>query len=108
MPSLVKSVLERLSNRSKAFKVTVCFCLLGLVTTIDYATGVEISVSAFYPIPVVLAARIAGEPGLSIRPVFFWNATMELAVYAGLALALARQRPVFPRVPRSRRLQIGQ
>jgi hypothetical protein len=101
-------------ERSKAFKVAACFCLLGLVAAVDYATGVEISVSAFYPLPVVLlawfagrrvavgmailaaltqlAVRIAGEPGFSIRPVFFWNAAMELAVYASFAVALGALR----------------
>ncbi|MFI5197063.1 MAG: GGDEF domain-containing protein [Thermoanaerobaculia bacterium] len=116
----MKRILERLFiERSKAFKVAVCFCLLGLVAAIDYATGVEISVSAFYPLPVVLmawfagrrvavgmatlaaltqlAVRIAGEPGFSIRPVFFWNAAMELAVYASLALALGALRDAHAR-----------
>jgi diguanylate cyclase (GGDEF)-like protein len=114
MPGFVKPILERISARSKAFKVTSCFCLLGLIGAIDYATGVEISVSAFYPLPVVLMAwfagrraavgmaalaaltqlvtRIAGEPGLSIRPVFLWNAVMELTVYAGLAFVLGALR----------------
>jgi diguanylate cyclase (GGDEF)-like protein len=115
----VKGLLERLSGGSKTFKVATCFSLLGLVAAIDYATGVEISVSAFYPIPVVLMAwfttrrsavgmaalaaftqlvvRIAGEPGLSIRPLFLWNASMELGVYAGLALALGALRDAHAR-----------
>lgn len=115
----MKRILERLSESPKAFKVAVCFFLLGLVAAIDYATGVEISVSAFYPLPVVLMAwfagrraavgmaalaaltqlalRIVGEPGLSIRPVFFWNALMELGVYAGLALALGALRDAHAR-----------
>jgi diguanylate cyclase (GGDEF)-like protein len=115
----MKGILERLLESAKAFKVVVCFFLLGLVAAIDYATGVEISVSAFYPLPAVLmawfagrraavvmavlaaltqlAVRIAGEPGLSIRPVFFWNALMELAVYAGLALALGTLRDAHAR-----------
>jgi diguanylate cyclase (GGDEF)-like protein len=80
---------------------------------------VEISVSAFYPIPAVLmawfagsraavamaalaaltqlATRIAGEPALSVRPVFFWNALMDLCVYAGLALALGALRDAHAR-----------
>jgi diguanylate cyclase (GGDEF)-like protein len=119
IPTLVKSILERLSKCPKPFKIAACFFLLGLVAAIDYATGVEISVSAFYPIPVVfmawiagrrsavgmaalaaftqLALRIAGEPGLFIRPVFLWNASMELGVYAGLALALGALRDAHAR-----------
>jgi hypothetical protein len=50
----MKRILERFFlERSEAFKVAACFCLLGLVAAVDYATGVEISVSAFYPLPVV-------------------------------------------------------
>jgi len=115
----MKGTLERLVERPMAFKVSACFLLLALVAAVDYATGVEISVSAFYPLPAVLmawfagrpaavamavlaavtqlAVRIAGEPGLSIRPVFFWNALMELAVYAGLALALGALRDAHAR-----------
>jgi hypothetical protein len=59
--TLVKSILERLSECPKPFKIAACFFLLGLVAAIDYATGVEISVSAFYPIPVVFMAWIAGR-----------------------------------------------
>ena len=115
----MKGILERLLARPMAFKVSACFLLLALVASIDYATGVEISVSAFYPIPAVLMAwfagrraavamaglaavtqlalRIADEPGLSIRPVSFWNALMEFAVYAGLALALGALRDAHAR-----------
>ncbi len=107
--ALVKAIFERLSKCSKTIKIAACFFLLGVVGRVDYVTGVEVSVSAFYPILAVLMAwvagrravvsmvalaaltqlalPIAGEPELSIRPVFLWNALMELGVYAGLALA---------------------
>ena len=119
IPTPVKRIVERLSECPKSFNIAACFFLLGLVAVVDYATGVEVSVSAFYPIPVVLmvwfagrraavgmavlaafaqlAVRIAGEPQLSIRPVFFWNASMELGVYAGLALALGALRDAHAR-----------
>jgi diguanylate cyclase (GGDEF)-like protein len=119
IPTLVKRLLERLSECPKSFKIAACFFLLGLVAAIDYVTGVEISVSAFYPIPAVLmawfagsraavamaalaaltqlATRIAGEPALSVRPVFFWNALMDLCVYAGLAFALGALRDAHAR-----------
>jgi diguanylate cyclase (GGDEF)-like protein len=119
IPIFVKAIFERLSGCPKTIKIAACFFLLGLVAAVDYATGVEISVSAFYPIPAVLMAwfagrraavsmaalaaltqlalRIAGEPALSIRPVFFWNALMELGVYAGLAFALGALRDAHAR-----------
>jgi len=119
IPTFVKAIFERLSGCPKNSKIAACFVLLGLVAALDFATGIEISVSAFYPIPAVLMAwvagrraavslaamaaltqlaiRIAGEPALSIRPVFFWNALMELGVYAGLALALGALRDAHAR-----------
>lgn len=115
----MKRLLAALDTLPTALKAAICLLLLALVAFVDYATGVEISVSAFYPIPAVLMAwfsgrrtailtafvaalvqlgvRIAGEPGMSIRPLFFWNATMDLGVYAGLALAIAALRDAHAR-----------
>lgn len=112
-------ILERLSASPGAFKIAASFFLLGLVAAIDYETGIEVSVSAFYPVPVVLmawlagrrpavamaalsaltqlAVRIALEPGFSIRPVFLWNASMEFGVFAGLGLALGALRDAHAR-----------
>jgi diguanylate cyclase (GGDEF)-like protein len=115
----VNRVLEALDASPAALKAALCGAILAVVAALDWATGVEVSVTALYPIPVVLTGwwagrrqalfmaaaaamtqlgvRIAGEPGAHARAVFFWNASMDFAVFACLGLAIVALRDAHAR-----------
>jgi hypothetical protein len=111
--------LQFLESRSKAFLLSLTLFLVAAVGVIDYLTGVEISFSIFYLLPVALGAwlisRWAGvvlsfiaavvwyladlisSPSYSSPIVPYWNATVMLGIFLTAALILSALRQTVDR-----------
>ncbi len=68
------ALIRYLSRRSRAFVISVAVALVALVAAVDYRTGIELSLSVFYLLPVGFAA---------------WFATRDSALTVSVLSALA-------------------
>jgi hypothetical protein len=122
--------LQSLESRSKASLWSLTIFLVAVVGVIDYVTGVELSFSVFYLLPVALSAwlisRWAGvgismisavvwyladlisSPSYSSPIVPYWNATVMLGLFLTTALILSALRRAVDRENRlAREIQQG-
>lgn len=105
---------RRVVARPKQELALVCFALVLIVGYIDYLTGVWVSLSVVYVVPIAIAAWYVGRlyayvlagvsavvwtigDGLSGAPalsdiVLMWNGTIRLCFYAVLIFVLCRLR----------------
>jgi len=107
--------LKRLDSLSTASVAAICVVLLMTVGAIDLVTGVHLSVSAFYLLPVSLAAwtrgpgagffcavlavatwsivgASSGDPNFTTPYIVTWNAAIQLVTCIVVVLALASLR----------------
>jgi hypothetical protein len=122
--------LRYLESRSKKSLLAFTLFLVPIVGIIDYLTGVELSFSIFYLLPVALSAWLVSRwAGIAISVVSaviwyladlisshsysspivpYWNATVMLGIFVTIALVLSALRRTIERENRlARQIQNG-
>jgi serine phosphatase RsbU (regulator of sigma subunit) len=122
--------LQYLESRSKKSLLALTLFLVPIVGIIDYLTGVELSFSIFYLLPVALGAwLISRRTGIAISIVSavvwyladlisshshsppivpYWNAAVMLGIFVTIALVLSALRRTIEREDRlARQIQNG-
>lgn len=110
----MSALITQFENRSKSFSLVVSIILVGLIGVIDYLAGFQIFFSAFYLLPVAIAAwyvsgtfgfivsvlsvfvSVAGDyaAGAHYSSVFVpaWNGAISLTVYFVVVTAITSLR----------------
>lgn len=102
---------------AKPWIAFICLAIIGTIGFVDYLTGLKISFSLFYVIPILISAwylgRAAGIAAAAaseavwfsadaamngIDPISFWNAGMRLGVFITIALILSSLKAMLDRL----------
>ena len=113
------SIIEFLNNRSQVFLVFLYFSLVVLIGFVDYWTGVQVSVSTLYLLPIAMAAWFSGksqglmvsllsasawliadlqeEMRYSILAAPYWNSVVMLSIFLIVGYLLAELKTLLQR-----------
>jgi len=112
-------IVEFLNNRSQASLVFLYFSLVALIGFVDYWTGVQVSVSILYLLPITMAAWFSGksqslmvsllsatawlmadlqeEKHYSILAAPYWNSVVMLSIFLIVGYLLAELKTLLQR-----------
>ena len=112
-------IIEFLNNRSQVFLVFLYFSLVVLIGFVDYWTGVQVSVSTLYLLPIAMAAWFSGksqglmvsllsasawliadlqeEMRYSILAAPYWNSVVMLSIFLIVGYLLAELKTLLQR-----------